>query len=767
MDSRRNFKKYLFESPSVMRGEEEELKRSDFDFEKRLGEGAFGQVWHVRHKNTDKRFALKIVPKDKVLKMLSQFRREVFIMYELDHPHIIKLYNHFEDDKYFYLIMELASGGNMFHKLYREKQFIERVAAQYFREVVLAVEYLHSHVPAIIHRDIKPENILLDKDSRVKLTDFGWSNYYSPEKQAPRTTVCGTLEYLPPEMVDRKGHDTAADIWCLGVLLFEMLVGYTPFKASGKDIMLSNITRIKPKFPMSFPPLARDLINRMLQKDPKDRITITEVKEHRWMLEHPPIRDTITQETVSIVLPDLNTVDNLAINKGYKVINQTHENTEPAVIKTPKASKVPEKKFEEKKSEDEKTPTKISYTATNSTPSKTPTQSQTSIDNLSIPDEKTMIIKIPTNLNKYANQISPIPEEESTSEFYVEKKPKVDKAIRESIKQIQEQVKFTQGENQAAKEKMSFQNAEIEVSLEAIKELEKRISDKRANLKELTNANKILSCQISDKALELDTIENSYNHQDISSKINERKTRYMELQSECKMKKKYLESIEAQVHSYTVHIAEKEKDINSLQYQRDRLRHESKSANSQVKSQIAELEINAEILRSRIDNYERLNTEMSEDDSRIAVDIINLMKEKMRNLKGIPEAEVQTRLETIREQIMEKEQRITELTLEYQDKKYKLTQELRRQKETLTRELREKYDQANRESRVHIDELKKALKDKLEDSRSKEQKLSVESNDIGECRKLLMVRINLESKSYFLTDTLRGRTNKKRDIRSP
>lgn len=152
------------------------------------------------------------MPKEKVTKMLPQFRREVYIMYELNHPHIIKLYNHFEDDKNFYLIMELAEGGNLFHKLYREKQFLERVAAQYFREVGLAVEYLHSHIPSIIHRDIKPENILLDKDGRLKLTDFGWSNYYSKDNAMPRFTTCGTLEYLPPEMVQQKGHDTSADI---------------------------------------------------------------------------------------------------------------------------------------------------------------------------------------------------------------------------------------------------------------------------------------------------------------------------------------------------------------------------------------------------------------------------------------------------------------------------------------------------------------------------------------------------------------------------
>lgn len=239
MSHRRPFTKYLFESPSFASGEEAELRKEDFEFERRLGDGAFGQVWRVKHRATAKLYALKQVPKDKVMKMLPQFKREVYIMYELNHPHIVKLYNHFEDETNFYLIMELCEGGNMFHKLSREKHFLERIAAQYFREVLLAVEYLHSHVPAIIHRDIKPENILLDKQGRIKLTDFGWSNYYNPENAVPRTTLCGTLEYLPPEMVEEKGHNTSADVWCLGVLLFEMLVGYTPFKSPAKDRLLS------------------------------------------------------------------------------------------------------------------------------------------------------------------------------------------------------------------------------------------------------------------------------------------------------------------------------------------------------------------------------------------------------------------------------------------------------------------------------------------------------------------------------------------------
>ena len=94
-------------------------------------------------------------------------------MYSIDHPHIVKLFSHFEDEKYCYLLMELVEGGNLFHKLTRENILLERVAAQYFREIVLAIEYLHTRSPSIIHRDIKPENILIDKSGRLKLTDFG------------------------------------------------------------------------------------------------------------------------------------------------------------------------------------------------------------------------------------------------------------------------------------------------------------------------------------------------------------------------------------------------------------------------------------------------------------------------------------------------------------------------------------------------------------------------------------------------------------------
>lgn len=262
----------LFEAPIP-------IAKSDLEFQRKIGDGAFASVWQVRHTQTGEIFALKIVQKSKVSKILDQFRREVSIMYEVDHPHIVKLHTHFEDIRSFYLLMELLEGGSLFQKLCKEKSFSEQRAFYFFSQIASGIKYLHSRSPPIIHRDLKPENILLDKKGRVKITDFGWANYMC----ASRYTICGTLEYLPPEIVEERRHDLSLDIWCLGVLLYEMLCGATPFKANVKEIQMYNITKGLVRFPKKISMNAKDLIGKMLERDQGHRIDICDVIEHEWM----------------------------------------------------------------------------------------------------------------------------------------------------------------------------------------------------------------------------------------------------------------------------------------------------------------------------------------------------------------------------------------------------------------------------------------------------------------------------------------------------
>ncbi|OMJ70279.1 hypothetical protein SteCoe_31791 [Stentor coeruleus] len=265
----------LFEPPM-------QLNKSDLEFQRKIGDGAFASVWRVKNKHTGKFFALKIVQKSKVSKILPQFKREVSIMYEVEHQHIVKLHTHFEDFKCFYLLMELAEGGSLFQKLFKEKVFNEKIAYEYFKQVLNAIDYLHNRSPPIIHRDIKPENILLNKKGQIKLTDFGWANYLNDT----RHTTCGTLEYLPPEIIEEKEHDLSVDIWCLGVLLYEMLCGTTPFKANVKEMIIYNITKGTIRFPSTLSPSAKDLILKMLERSHENRITINDVKNHEWVNSH-------------------------------------------------------------------------------------------------------------------------------------------------------------------------------------------------------------------------------------------------------------------------------------------------------------------------------------------------------------------------------------------------------------------------------------------------------------------------------------------------
>lgn len=190
----------------------------NFDIGRPLGRGKFGNVYLAREKETKFVIALKVLFKKQIATqgIEHQVRREIEIQSHLRHPNILRMYGFFHDEQRIYLILEYASGGTLFNVLKREVKFEEKRASKYIKCLVSALIYLHGR--NVIHRDIKPENLLLGHDDHLKIADFGWSVH---EPNSLRTTLCGTMDYLSPEMVQGKPHTKAVDLWSLGVLTYE------------------------------------------------------------------------------------------------------------------------------------------------------------------------------------------------------------------------------------------------------------------------------------------------------------------------------------------------------------------------------------------------------------------------------------------------------------------------------------------------------------------------------------------------------------------
>ena len=283
-------------NPKVSSGLEKELCKNDFETlqDKCIGNGTFGSVWKVRHKITNEIYAIKVINKENIIKqnMTEQIKKEIEIMYKLNHPHIIKLYSHFEDDEDFCLIMEYASRGQLYSFIKKQKQLNQISAKQYIKEIISAVKYLHSLEPPIVHRDIKPENILIDNNGNCKLGDFGLAKYENEENM--KDNYCGTLEYLAPETLSNSCQGRSVDIWALGVLLFEMLTGRPPFKIEKDKLHLykdSNNTKIwKINWTDDFPRLAKDLVSRILVPNPENRLSLEQILSHQWFIDTPSLR---------------------------------------------------------------------------------------------------------------------------------------------------------------------------------------------------------------------------------------------------------------------------------------------------------------------------------------------------------------------------------------------------------------------------------------------------------------------------------------------
>jgi len=258
----------------------------NFDIGKPLGKGKFGSVYMAREKDSKYIVALKVMFKAQLVKhgLENQVKREVEIQSHLRHPHILKLFGYFHDDKRVYVILEYAPKGELYMELKRQVRFSEQVAATYMAELVGALVYCHER--KVIHRDIKPENILIGKYGELKMADFGWSVH---AQNSPRQTLCGTLDYLPPEMIKGQKYDEKVDLWTIGVLCYEFLVGKPPFETSCQAETHQLILKLQYNFPPHVSTEARNLISSLIRTVPTSRIPLKEILKHPWIVNNAKV----------------------------------------------------------------------------------------------------------------------------------------------------------------------------------------------------------------------------------------------------------------------------------------------------------------------------------------------------------------------------------------------------------------------------------------------------------------------------------------------
>ncbi|XP_031108100.1 serine/threonine-protein kinase AtPK2/AtPK19-like isoform X2 [Ipomoea triloba] len=262
-----------------------EVGLGEFEVLKVVGEGAFGRVFQVQKIDTSEIFAMKVMRKDKILKKnhAEYMIAERAILTKIDHPFIVQLRYSFQTKYRLYLVLDFVNGGHLFFQLHHQGLFREDLALIYTAEIVSAVSYLHEK--GIMHRDLKPENVLLDAEGHVVLADFGLAKQFDETTRS--NSMCGTLEYMAPEIVLGKGHNKAADWWSVGVLLFEMLTGKSPFYGGNRHKVQQKIVKDKIKLPGYLSREAHSLLKGLLQKDPSKRLGSGaggggEIKGHKW-----------------------------------------------------------------------------------------------------------------------------------------------------------------------------------------------------------------------------------------------------------------------------------------------------------------------------------------------------------------------------------------------------------------------------------------------------------------------------------------------------
>lgn len=336
----------IYVDSSYQRAEQKHFGPEDFQILRLIGKGTFGQVYQVRKKDTKRIYAMKVLSKKVIVqkKEVAHTVGERNILVRTatsDSPFIVGLKFSFQTPSDLYLVTDYMSGGELFWHLQKDGKFEERRAKFYIAELILAIQHLHEN--DIVYRDLKPENILLDANGHIALCDFGLSKA-NLTKNDTTNTFCGTTEYLAPEvLLDEAGYTKMVDFWSLGVLVFEMCCGWSPFYADDTQQMYKNIAFGKVRFPRDTLSLeGRNFVKGLLNRNPRHRLGATgdaeELKRHAFFADidwdalgkrliTPPFKPMLKSDTdVSYFDPEftnaLNTNGSLneraaALAKGY------------------------------------------------------------------------------------------------------------------------------------------------------------------------------------------------------------------------------------------------------------------------------------------------------------------------------------------------------------------------------------------------------------------------------------------------------------------
>ncbi|XP_034089049.1 serine/threonine-protein kinase BRSK2-like isoform X2 [Gymnodraco acuticeps] len=277
-----------------------------YRLEKTLGKGQTGLVKLGVHCITGQKVAIKIVNREKLSEsVLMKVEREIAILKLIEHPHVLKLHDVYENNKYLYLVLEHVSGGELFDYLVKKGRLTPKEARKFFRQIISALDFCHSH--SICHRDLKPENLLLDEKNNIRIADFGMASLQVGDSLLE--TSCGSPHYACPEVIRGEKYDgRRADVWSCGVILFALLVGALPFDHDNLRQLLEKVKSGVFHMPHFIPPECQALLKGMIEVHPDKRLTLEAIQKHSWYQggrnepcpEQPPPRRVCVKRIASL-----------------------------------------------------------------------------------------------------------------------------------------------------------------------------------------------------------------------------------------------------------------------------------------------------------------------------------------------------------------------------------------------------------------------------------------------------------------------------------